>query len=304
MQAQLLEFLNSFKSEAKASFFFTWFCDNLFERFFWIIYDKMRVIEGKWNMIIDTHSHLNMDEFKDDLFDVLKKAKEHDVNRILVIGMDEPSNHRAIALAHENEMLYATVGVHPGYVDHATTHHLKDLLKKDKVVAIGECGLDFYWETNNKELQIRVFQEQIQLALETGLPLVIHTRNSFEEAYQCLLPYQGKVTGVFHCFSSDLQDAKRAIQLGFMIGIDGPVTFKNNKLLHELVRDIDLSNILVETDSPYLTPHPYRGKRNEPGYVRFVVEKIAEIKEMTVEEVIEITTQNAIHLFKLGGNTR
>jgi TatD DNase family protein len=264
----------------------------------------MIVIKGEMMMIIDTHSHLNMDEFKDDLFDVLERAKNHDVGHILVIGMDEPSNHRAILLAHENDMLYATVGVHPGYVETATTNHVKDLLKKDKVVAIGECGLDFYWETNNKDLQIKVFNEHIQLSVETGLPLIIHTRNSFEEAYQCLLPYQGKVTGVFHCFSSDLADAKRAIHLGFMIGIDGPVTFKNNKILHELITEIDLSHILVETDSPYMTPHPFRGKRNEPSYVRFVVEKIAEIKEMTVEEVKEITTQNAIRLFKLGGITR
>jgi TatD DNase family protein len=221
-----------------------------------------------------------------------------------VIGMDEPSNLKAIALAKQHEMLYATAGVHPGYVDHQTTEHLKDLLQADKVVAIGECGLDFYWKTDNKDLQIKVFIEQIKLAAETGLPLVIHTRNSFQEAYDCLLPYQGKVRGVFHCFSSDLHDAKKAIALGFKIGIDGPVTYKNNQIMHELIQEIDLVHLLVETDSPYMTPVPHRGKRNEPSYVKYVVEKIAEIKQMTVETVISITTQNAIDLFKLGGLKR
>jgi TatD DNase family protein len=261
----------------------------------------MRVIEREMIMIIDTHAHLNMDEYNDDLNQVLERAVEQNVLGILVIGMDEPSNLKAIRLANEHDMLYATAGVHPGYVDHATTDHLLALLSEKKVVAIGECGLDFYWQTHNKDLQIKVFLEQIKLAVDTGLPLVIHTRNSFQEAYECLLPYQGKVRGVFHCFSSDVHDAKKAIELGFKIGLDGPVTYKNSGILHELIREIDLSHLLVETDSPYMTPVPYRGKRNEPSYVTHVVKKIAEIKAMTVEEVKTVTTQNAIDLFKLGG---
>lgn len=255
-------------------------------------------------MMIDTHAHLNMDEFKDDLEDVLNRAINSDVLGILVIGMDEPSNLRAIHLASSHDILYATVGVHPGYVDHQTTHHLKNLLKHEKVVAIGECGLDFYWQIENRNLQIETFVEQIKLAVETGLPLVIHTRNSFTEAYDCLLPYKGQVKGVFHCFSSNLEDAKKAIDLGFMIGIDGPVTYKNNKLLDEIIKGIDLSHILVETDSPFMTPVPYRGQRNEPSYVTQVVKKIAEIKQMTFDEVKIKTTQNAIKLFKLGGLAR
>ncbi len=252
-------------------------------------------------MIIDTHAHLNMDEFNDDLDQVLERAFEQGVKGILVIGMDEPSNLKAIRLAKAHDMLYATAGVHPGFVDHATTDHLKALLSENKVVAIGECGLDFYWQTDNKDIQIKVFKEQIELAAQTGLPLVIHTRNSFQEAYDCLLPYQGKVTGVFHCFSSDVTDAKKAIDLGFKIGLDGPVTYKNSQILQKLIQEIDLSHLLVETDSPYMTPVPYRGKRNEPSYVTHVVKKIAEIKAMTVHEVATVTTQNAIDLFKLGG---
>lgn len=252
-------------------------------------------------MIVDTHAHLNTDEFKDDLKQVLLRADEQDVKLILVIGMDEASNLIAIKQAKEHEMVYATVGLHPGYVESSTTNHLETMLKEHKVVAIGECGLDLYWKKDNINLQKKVFIEQIELAKKTKLPLVIHTRSSFEEAYQCLLPYQGEVHGVFHCFSSDLNDAKRAVELGFYIGIDGPITFKNSSVLVEIVKNIELKYILVETDSPYLAPMPYRGKRNEPGHVHYVVEKIAEIKGLTIEEVKKQTTQNAFDLFHLGG---
>lgn len=252
-------------------------------------------------MIIDTHAHLNTEEYQDDITDVLKRAKINHVNQIVVIGMDEASNELAIRLANEHEMLYATVGVHPGYVDHETTDHLESLITKKKVVAIGECGIDLHWRQDNYDLQRSIFLEQIELAKRFKLPLVIHTRSSFEEAYQCLLPSKGKVTGVFHCFSSNLADAKRAIDLGFYIGIDGPITFKKAEELVEIVKNVDLKHILVETDSPYLAPMPFRGKRNEPAYTKYVVEKIAEIKEISVEEVMNQTTENAKALFKLGG---
>lgn len=252
-------------------------------------------------MIVDTHAHLNMEDYAEDLEQVLVNAKKNKVEKIIVIGMDEPSNHKAIKLADAHEMLYATVGVHPGYVDESTTNHLESLIQEKKVVAIGECGLDLYWRQDNYELQKKVFIEHIELAAKHHLPLVIHTRSSFEEAYQCLLPYRGKVTGVFHCFSSNLYDAKRAIGLGFYIGIDGPVTFKKATELLEIVTHIDLKHILVETDSPYLAPMPYRGKRNEPAYTKFVVDKIAEIKGVTPEAVMKQTTRNAHELFNLGG---
>jgi len=252
-------------------------------------------------MIIDTHAHLNADEFKEDLEEVLSRAKANDVQLILVIGTDEESNKIAIQQAETHDMVYATVGVHPTSCDQSTTDHLNALMLNKKVVAIGECGLDLYWKKDNLALQKKVFIEQIELAKKTKLPLVIHTRDSFEEAYQCLLPYQNEVKGVFHCFSSGVIDAKRAIDLGFYIGIDGPVTYKKSTDLIEIVQQIDLKHILVETDSPYMTPTPYRGKRNEPGYVHLVVEKIAEIKGLTIEEVKRQTTQNAFDLFHLGG---
>ena len=252
--------------------------------------------------IVDTHAHLNTKEFKDDLKQVIDRAKQNDVTSIIVIGMDEYHNKKAIEIAHEYEDLYATVGVHPGYVNESTTDHLSSLLHHEKVVAIGECGLDFYWTKDNSELQKKVFIEQIELAIQYQLPLVIHTRNSFTEAYECLLPYKGKVTGVFHCFSSNLEDAKRTIDLGFMIGVDGPITYNQAKDIKEIVSTIDLTYLLVETDSPYLSPVPNRGKRNEPSNTKEVVKKIAELRNMSIDEVANITTQNAYRLFRLGGN--
>jgi TatD DNase family protein len=251
-------------------------------------------------MIIDTHAHLNMEDYDGDLSHVLGKAIKQDVTKVMVIGMEDISNQRAIKLAETHDMLFATVGIHPGYVDEdQDVERLKNYLDHPKVVAIGECGLDFYWREDNKELQKDIFQKQIELALIYQKPLVIHTRNSFTEAYHMVLPHKGKLKGVFHCFSSDVEDAKKAVDLGFYIGIDGPITFKNNHTLKTIVEKIDLKHILVETDSPFLTPIPYRGKRNEPGNTKYVVEKIAEIKRMDPHEVARITTENARMLFNI-----
>ena len=248
-------------------------------------------------MIVDTHAHLNTEDYQEDLEDVLIRSKMNDVNQIIVIGMDEETNLKAIELAEEHDMLFATVGVHPGYVDNQTTDHLESLLNKKKVVAIGECGIDLHWRQDNYELQRSIFIEQIELAKRFKLPLVIHTRSSFEEAYQCLVSSKGKVTGVFHCFSSNLKDAKRAIDLGFYIGIDGPITFKKAEDLVEIVQNIDLKHILVETDSRYLAPMPYRGKRNESSYITNVLDKLVDIYGLSAEEIAEITTQNSKDIF-------
>jgi TatD DNase family protein len=253
--------------------------------------------------MIDTHTHLNMDLFDDDLDQVIEKAKSMGVEKILVIGMDHEANLKAIEISNRYEMAYATVGIHPASVNDSNIDAIKPLLKHKKVVAIGECGLDYYWVKDNKNLQKKFFQAHIDLALETKLPLVIHTRDSFLDAYHMLLPHKGLIKGVFHCFSSNLEDAKKAIDLGFYIGVDGPITYKNNQDIKHIVEHIDLKHILVETDSPYLTPVPFRGKRNEPGYTKYVVEKIAEIKKLEVHEVSKITSKNAMDLFQLGGNT-
>ena len=253
-------------------------------------------------MIVDTHLHLNTDDYKDDLNQVIRDANDQDVKKLIVIGMDHKTSKQAIEIAETYEGVYASIGLHPGYVDEGDDPaFVKEYINHPKVVAIGETGLDFYWTKDNMELQIKRFAEQIELSIKYHLPLVIHTRNSFQEAYDLLKPYKGKAYGVFHCFSSNLEDARKAIDLGFYIGIDGPITFKNPKELLPVVQEIDLSNIIIETDSPYLAPTPYRGKRNEPKYLVEVVKKIAEIKHMTEKEVKDITTRNAHQLFKLGG---
>jgi TatD DNase family protein len=264
----------------------------------------LKYIVSKRNdkMIVDTHLHLNTEAFKDDLDQVIKNANDQDVKKLIVIGMDHKTSKQAIDIAENHEGVYVSVGLHPGYVDEGDdSEFIHHYVNHKKVVAIGETGLDFYWTKENKDLQIKRFVEHIELSIKYHLPLVIHTRNSFQETYDLLKPYEGKAFGVFHCFSSNLIDAKKAIDLGFYIGIDGPITFKNPKELLPIVENIDLKHILIETDSPYLAPTPFRGKRNEPKYLVEVVKKIAEIKNMTEEEVKDITTRNAHQLFKLGG---
>src|SRR5690554_5847582 len=214
--------------------------------------------------------------------------------------MDLETSKLAIDIANNYENVFATVGIHPAYVNESNHFELDNLYNNKKVVAVGEIGLDFYWTKDNKELQLKVFEEQILKAITLNLPVIIHTRKSFNETYEIVKKYQGKITGVFHCFSSNLEDAKKVIKLGFYIGIDGPITFKNNnKELIEIVENIDLKHILIETDSPYLTPEPFRGKMNEPANVRFVAEKVAEIKKINLTEVINQTTKNANKLFKI-----
>lgn len=253
-------------------------------------------------MIVDTHLHLNTEDYKDDLDQVIEHAFEAGVKKLIVIGMDHDTSKQAIEIAERYEGVYASIGLHPGYVDEGDDPvFINEYISHPKVVAIGETGLDFYWTKENKDLQMKRFVEHIELSIKYHLPLVIHTRNSFQEAYDLLKPYEGKAFGVFHCFSSDEKDAKKAIDLGFYIGIDGPITFKNPKDLLPIVKNIDLKHILIETDSPYLAPSPYRGKRNEPKYLVEVVKKIADIRNITEEEVKEITTRNAHQLFKLGG---
>ncbi len=253
-------------------------------------------------MIVDTHLHLNVEAYDNDLDEVIKTAYSRGITKLIVIGMDEKTSLRAIEIAEKYEHVFASVGLHPGYVDDHCTNFIEPLLSHPKVVAIGETGLDLYWRNDNFEKQKQMFINQIELSIKHKMPLIIHTRNSFNEAFEIVEKFRNKAYGVFHCFSSDLIDAKKVIELGYYIGIDGPITFKNPKDILEIVQKIDLKHVLVETDSPYLAPMPYRGKRNEPSYLLEIVRKIADIKNMTVEEISSITTQNAHNLFHLGGN--
>lgn len=252
-------------------------------------------------MIIDTHCHLNTKEFESDIESVIKRAIDHDVNHMICIGMYQEANQLAVELAHKYSELYATVGIHPSYVDEGYDEaQITALASKDKVVAIGEIGIDLYWVKDNISKQIEIFKKQLDLSLKLKLPVVIHMRDSAKEIYDVLKSYQG-LTGVMHCFSADLEYANKFIALGFHIGIGGPVTYKNGLMIQSVVKGISLDHIIVETDSPYLSPVPHRGKRNEPAYTSLVVEKIAEIKGLDVDTVKTITTKNAIQLFKLEG---
>lgn len=249
--------------------------------------------------MIDTHCHINDEAFLSDIDQVIKDAFYKGVKPIVVIGFDDTTNKRAIELVNQYEGLYATVGIHPSDAHDGQVSSIEPLLSHPKVVAVGECGLDFYWQDDNKEEQIDVFKKQIELSIKYNLPLVIHTRNSFKEAYECLLPYKGQAQGVFHCFSSHLEDALKAIDLGFFVGLDGPVTFKNGKDAIEIAKHIPLEWLVVETDSPYLAPTPYRGKRNEPQYLTYIVETIAHLRGISVDEVIKQTTANAKKLYHI-----
>lgn len=250
--------------------------------------------------MIDTHSHINTKDFIDRIDEVIINAKNNGVRKIFAVGMDYETSITAIELANKYSNIYATVGIHPSYVDNSNHLELNDLYNDSKVIAVGEIGIDLYWKQDNLKLQEVVFEEQILKAISLNLPIIIHVRNSFNETYNIVKKYQGKVSGVFHCFSGTLEEALKVIDLGFYIGVDGPITFKKNEPIASIIEAVDLKHVLIETDSPYLSPVPFRGKQNEPANVMFVAKKVAEIKGIPFEEVVRITTNNAKSLFKIG----
>ncbi len=252
-------------------------------------------------MIIDTHCHLNIEEFENKIEETLSFAKASDVQKMIVIGMYPKANTDAVSLANRYPELYATVGIHPSYVDEPyIEENIIEFTKNKKVVAIGEIGIDLYWVKDNLEKQISLFKAQLELAIKLDLPVVIHMRNSVNEVYEVLKAYK-QVRGVMHCFSEDIVWANKFIELGFYIGIGGPVTYKKNLVGKELAKLVPLDRLVIETDSPYLAPSPYRGKENQPAYTKYVAEEIANLRGMTVSEIKEITTLNAIELFRLEG---
>lgn len=250
-------------------------------------------------MIIDTHCHLNTQIFDVDRLDVLLRAKNLGVDRIIVVGMDVYHNKKTIELINEHDCLFGAIGIHPCDVEKNDFESIIELLNHKKVVAIGETGIDLYWDKTNFDKQKAFFIKHIKISIKYNLPLIIHTRESFNETYEILKPYKGRVRGVFHAFSSTLADALKVIELGFYIGIGGVITFPKALELKSIVDSIDLSHILLETDAPYLTPVPFRGKRNEPGYTKYVCDMVASIKHLDIEEVAKVTSNNAKKLFGL-----
>lgn len=254
-------------------------------------------------MLFDTHVHLNAEQFEEDLTEVINRALEAGVERMLVVGFDRPTIQKAMELVEAYDFLYASVGWHPVDAIDMTDEDLlwiEELTAHPKVVALGEMGLDYYWDKSPKEVQKEVFRRQIQLAKKVKLPIIIHNREATADIITILKEEgAGEVGGIMHCFSGSAETAMECIKLNFLISLGGPVTFKNAKKPKEVAKEVPLDKLLIETDCPYLAPHPYRGKRNEPAYVRLVAEQIAELKEISIEEVERITTENAKKLFDI-----
>ena len=250
-------------------------------------------------MLIDSHCHLLSSEY-DDVKKAINDAFKSGVDKIIVNGYDLKSSKEAVELSKEYENLYVAIGIGPENIDSITDEDIKSikaLVNNKKVVAIGEIGLDYYWTKENKERQIYVFEEMLKIAKESNLPVIVHNRDATKDIYELLKEYN--VKGIIHCFSGSVETAKEFIKLGFLIGIGGVVTFKNAKHLKEVVQNIPISSISLETDSPYLTPEPFRGKKNNPAYLTYIVKKIAELKNINEEEVRKVTSCNVISKFDL-----
>ncbi|MBA2873075.1 TatD DNase family protein [Anoxybacillus calidus] len=252
-------------------------------------------------MLFDTHAHLNAIQYNDDLQEVINRALEEGVSNIVVVGFDRPTISRAIELAEQYPFIYAAVGWHPVDAIDMTEEDLQmieQLAAHPKVVALGEMGLDYYWDKSPKEVQKEVFRKQIALAKKVKLPIIIHNREATADIIEILKEENAaEVGGVMHCFTGSVEVAKQCIDMNFYISFGGPVTFKNAKKPKEVAKEIPLEHLLIETDCPYLTPHPFRGKRNEPSYVKYVAEAIAELKGISFEEVAQKTSDNAKKLF-------
>lgn len=250
-------------------------------------------------MLIDTHSHLNHEDFAEDLPQAITRAREAGVERILVAGYDMPSSEKAVEIAGAYEGVVASVGIHPHdakSLKPADLDRLRELAAWEKVVAIGEIGLDFHYNFSPREEQEEAFRLQIRLAHELDMPIIVHSREAGDDILD-ILKSEPSVRGVMHCFSQDLETAKQVIDLGFYIGVAGPVTYKRSEELREAVEWTPIDRLLVETDCPYLAPQKFRGKRNEPSYVVYVAEKVAEVKSLPFDTIAEKTTQNAYSLF-------
>ena len=247
-------------------------------------------------MYIDTHCHLSREDY-DDIDKVIEENKNANIDKIVVSGCSRESIEEVMDLKDRYDMVYVTIGYHPEYADTVTESdldYLKSLLGEKKVVGIGEIGLDYHYTKENKDKQIWLFEEQLKIANAFNLPVVIHSRDATMDTINTLKKY--KVKGIIHCFSGSLETANIYISMGFLLGIGGVVTFKNSKL-KDVVIELSLESIVLETDSPYLTPVPYRGKVNSSKYLEYIAKFISDIKNISVEELAEITSKNASSLF-------
>lgn len=259
-------------------------------------------------MFIDTHSHLFSPDFENDLDEVINRAKENGIDHIIVPATDLATSKKTLELAGKYDIIYAAVGVHPHETkewNDSLLGEIEKLAKHRRVIAIGEIGLDYYYDFSPKEKQIEAFKAQLDLAVKLKLPAIIHNRESDEDMMDIISSYCGSnLRAQFHCFNSSLEDALEYIKMNHIISFTGNITFKKSDELRNIVEGISLNNILLETDSPYMTPEPYRGKRNEPANVRFVAQKIAEVHHTDIEEVAKITSFNAFKFFGLNDKSK
>ena len=254
-------------------------------------------------MLVDTHAHLQMDDYDNDRDAVIARATDAGVIRVINVGFDLLSSEQAVTLAEEHEDLYAAVGVHPHdaeSVDNRSLDALRDLAGHPKVVAIGETGLDYYRDLSPRPAQKSAFAEQLRLAAELDLPVIVHNREAHADALEMLGQYSGRVRGVMHCFSGDRDFADNCVQMGLYISFAGPITYPKSHQLLEAAAHVQWNRFLVETDCPYLAPQFRRGKRNEPSYVKAVAKEIAQIRHTTFPEIARITSANANALFGIG----
>lgn len=254
-------------------------------------------------VLVDSHSHLEMPEFEKDLEEVIQRAKTSGVEYIFTVGTEEGDWSRALEIAHSNPSVYAILGVHPHNakeIDERTYPALRKLCADDKVKAYGEIGLDFYRNLSPRDVQLKRFREQIQFAKELGLPIVVHDREAHQETLEILQSEKAvECGGIIHCFSGNYEMAKECIEMGFYVSVAGTITYKRGERLQEVVQRLPLESLLIETDAPFLAPIPFRGKRNEPSYVQYTAEKVAEIKKIPFEKVAEVTTKNALCVYRL-----
>ncbi len=249
--------------------------------------------------LVDTHAHIYDEKFRGDFDEIMDRINK-ELDFVVSIGYDMESSEKSTALSEKYEKIYSVIGFHPTEIKKYNSEaekKLEELAKNPKVKAIGEIGLDYYWMEDPKEKQKEIFRLQMELARRVKLPVVIHTRDAMEDTVDILEEYKD-LGGIMHCYPGSYETAKKLMDR-YYFGIGGVVTFKNNKVTKETVKKLPLERIVIETDCPYLTPEPFRGKRNEPVYVKYVAEKIAEIKEISLEEVIEVTTNNAKMIYSI-----
>ncbi|SCY28064.1 TatD DNase family protein [Nonlabens sp. Hel1_33_55] len=252
-------------------------------------------------ILTDTHTHLYSDQFDEDRTAMVQRAMDAGVKRFFLPAIDSETTDAMVQLQREfPDHIHLMAGLHPTHVKEnyrEELDHVAQLLENGNYVAIGEIGVDLYWDKSTKEIQMQAFHEQIEWALERDLPIVIHCRDAFDEVFEVLERFDGQgLKGIFHCFTGTLEQAQRAIKCGMKLGIGGVVTFKNGKI-DQFLHEIDLKHIVLETDAPYLSPTPYRGKRNESAYLKLVAEKVATIYDKTLAEIAEVTTSNSCEVF-------